>query len=173
MPAQRQARVRPDPAIDAAVQELLRYTRGVECGRLESLEQVPPRLDGERLRASKLDSGGLTRWQGVAPVLPYLGLGGMLLLMVPWPGTGRWFDALRPTLTGWAYLLADRVEELFGWTRRLSFLEPDLFQDWLLFDPGWGPFLWSTGFAVLVALVIGPTRSTWNRLLVGLDALRR
>jgi hypothetical protein len=146
--------------------ELLRYTRAVEDRRVEPLEQ-PGRLDeDERRRLSRREAAALTDWVGLAPALPFIGLGGLVVLVVPWPGLGSLFSQLRPMLITWLQDLRRLAVEIFGGRSVLGFEES------ILLDATWGPFIWAVGFTALFALAVGPTRRTWNRGLVLLDQQR-
>jgi len=159
--------------LNAAVQELLEYTQDVEAGRRERVNQVPLTMDPEmKLR---IDSGGLTAWRGVLAMVPHLALfGALVIVFAQEAGAGEW--VLDGTLVvGELFMpLLDAVEGLFGWTAGYGWgLDFPVYDLPTIDLATWSPWLGGLLFALLVAAVVGPTRSAWNQLLVMRDQLRR
>ena len=153
------------------MQELLRYTRGVEDGHLEQVEQVPERVDGLE-QGSGLPRPGWTNWEGVAVALPFLMFSGLIVLIAPLYETGPLFSRLEPWVMAHLHFLDRLLVEAFGWTAKLPWVSGESWAFEVAFDPTWGPWLWALGFAFVVALGIGPTRWTANRFVVLVDEVR-
>ncbi len=161
--------------LQAAAAELLRYTEDVEAGRRERVAAEPLKFKDLKLRPA--DKGGLTVWRGVLPILPHLALlGAFVSVAAGHMGPGEMVFRL----ADWAAPLTwigDGIEAVFGWTHRYATGLPMLprFPDGgLRFDLAqWSPMLAAAVFAGGIALVFGPTRSTFNRALILRDQLRR
>jgi hypothetical protein len=160
--------------LNDAVAELLLYTEAVEKGQRPRINQVPLTIDPESIRRKEV--GGLTTWRGVLPLLPYFMLLGVGIVHFARFGPGRWVIDFGSFLGGLFAPLLDAFEWVFGWTAKYSWY---LWSDGIEFSLGsidlatWSPFLGGILLALLAALILGPTRSTWNQALVLRDVWKR